>query len=170
MKTSLLVSALFVCAPFACALPTIALAEPPRQEIGLTQGALAPTAEACAGCEQQKPAPAAMSSERRGGGIALTVLGSLGIAGGIAQIIAGEVMTNSSCGDGEDCLITDAVSLNISGGITLGLGASMLPFGIVLLATDAWKDDAPKAAAAGQPFAIDERPRAVAPRYWLGEF
>jgi hypothetical protein len=157
----------FLLAVIALSAPASALAEAPG---GIAPGALAPTAEHCAACETEKPATPANDSERQGGGITLTVFGSLGIAGGIAQIIAGEVMTDLSCDDGEDCLITDARSLDISGAITLGLGASMLPFGIVLLATDVWKSDAPKAAAAGQPFAIDERPRAVAPRYWLGEF
>lgn len=161
MKSCLLLAAV------ALSIPATALADRPA---GVAPGALAPTAEQCADCDQQKAAPPADDSERRGGGITLTVFGSLGIAGGIAQIIAGEVMTNSSCGPDEDCLITDARMLDITGGVTLGLGAVMLPFGIILLATDVWKDDSAKAAASGQPFAIDQRPRTIAPRYWLGEF
>lgn len=160
MKSCLLLAAV------ALSIPAIAFADRPA---GIAPDALAPTAEQCADCEQQKPTPP-VDSERQGGGIALTVFGSLGIAGGIAQIIAGEVMTNSSCGPDEDCLITDARMLDITGGVTLGLGAVMLPFGIILLATDVWKDDSAKAAASGQPFAIDQRPRTIAPRYWLGEF
>ena len=160
-------NARFLAPLIALAIPAGALAEPPA---GVAKGALAPTAEPCEACDQQKSAPPPSDSERQGGGITLTVFGSLGVAGGIAQIIAGGVMTDLSCDEGEDCLVTDATSLTISGSITLGLGATMLPFGIVLLATDAWKDESAKAAAVGQPFAIDQRPSAVAPRYWLGEF
>lgn len=147
----------------ALSVPTSAFAEEPA---GIAPGALAPTAEQCAACEKQKPAAPEVDSERRGGGIALTVLGSAGIVAGISLGVWGEVNTFNRCDPG--CEVSDARGIWTIAGPTIGFGVSLVSFGVVLLATDAWKYEERKAAA-GEPFAIDERPRAVAPRYWLGE-
>jgi hypothetical protein len=148
----------------ALSAPTTALAESPA---GIAPGALAPTAEQCAECEKQKPAPPEVDSERRGGGIALTVFGSAGIVAGISLGVWGELNTYSRCDPA--CEVSDARGVWTIAGPTLGFGVSLVSFGVVLLATDAWKYEERKAAA-GEPFAIDERPRTIAPRYWLGEF
>lgn len=99
------------------------------------------------------------------GGITLLSVGGAAIAGGIGAIVFGSI--------GDDYV--DSEPAYIGGGIALGAGAATLAGGIVMLVfgrttVEITPGGGAPEASAGETFAIDSRPAAVAPRYWLGEF
>ncbi|MFO0553459.1 MAG: hypothetical protein U0271_34065 [Polyangiaceae bacterium] len=95
------------------------------------------------------------SVDRLVAGIALLSAGGVGIIGGGSACVLGAL-------DGSDGVMEVAV-----GAVVGGAGIGMLIGGIFLLAGASTRV---QIVESGVAFAIDERPQAREPRYWLGEF
>lgn len=112
------------------------------------------------------------SDGARTGGWVFTTIGVVGVAVGVITLL---VAANE-----EDDFATEEVEDNstklIAGGAMLGIGAGCLGIGIIMLVAGRTGielrsgGEVIEDARRGEPFAIDSRPRAVEPRYWLGEF
>lgn len=108
----------------------------------------------------------------RTAGWVFTTIGVVGVAVGVITLLVGV--------NEEDDIATEEVEDNsnklIAGGAILGIGAGTLTIGIIMLVAGRTGielrsgGEVIEDAKAGEPFAIDSRPRAIAPRYWLGEF
>lgn len=108
----------------------------------------------------------------RTAGYWLISIGATGVAAGAVMLPVSIALSDGPIGSTDGGLIGGAVSL--------GAGAAVLASGIVLMvvgrttvdvdSTARATKDPKESASKGQRFAIDERPAAIAPRYWLGEF
>lgn len=106
---------------------------------------------------------------QRVGGYWMMILGGTALLGG--AIILPVAATTAS-----DLEISD--DLMIAGGVMLGGGAGILAGGIALFVTggtsvdvvDGPRAEVDDSAKLREPFEMDRRPVARAPRYWLGEF
>lgn len=109
----------------------------------------------------------------RTAGWVFTTIGVVGVAVGVITLLVG-------VNDQEDLATAEEEEENskklIAGGAILGIGAGSMVLGIVMLVAGRTGielrsgGEVIEDAKRGEPFAIDSRPRAIEPRYWLGEF